>query len=313
MRAAQHARFRSVATVLSTLVCAGGCGLLKAPPPAPVPTLSQIENATYSGVLEQPVTLQDGSYAGAPFVADGESRPAVLLWNDIIAFGDLDDTPGDEAAVLLSGTSGGSGERIYLAVVGVRDGSAVNLSTVPVGDRVKIRTLSIIDGKITLDLIEAGAGDAACCPTQLARRAYGLVNAELRLISSEVQGTLSLETLGGVEWQLVWLDEQALPPGVRPPTVIFRGNRMSGFSGCNVYTGSMQERGPGELEVSPVNGTRMACPPAEMNIEQEFLRRLERVDRYTFLAGRLALSGPRGNGRFLLLLRAKPSPQTSEK
>lgn len=311
MRTVPRTRFRDVATLLSSLVWIGACGLLKAPPPAPAPTLAQIENATYSGVLEQPVALQNGSYAGAPFVESGDSRPAVLLWNELIAFGDLDGSPGDEAAVLLSGTSGGSGERVYLAVVGVRDGQAVNLGTALVGDRVKLRTLTIVAGDVALDLVEPGGKDPACCPTQLARRLYHLENTEVRLISTEAQGNLSVQALDG-DWQLVWLDHEAPPPGLRLPTLTLKSARVSGFSGCNMYTGSIEERAPGEIKVSPLNSTRMACPPDAMNLEQEFLQRLGRVDRYTFLAGRLALSGARGDNRFLLLLSVKPA-QTAEK
>src|SRR5262245_62862099 len=107
----QRRRARGVATLLTALVWSAGCGLLKAGPPPATPTLSQIENAMYRRVFDEPIALQDGSYAGAPFVEGGDSRPAVVLWTELVALGDLDGTPGDEAAVLLSATSSGSGER----------------------------------------------------------------------------------------------------------------------------------------------------------------------------------------------------------
>ncbi len=295
----------SILAVAVLISVATGCGLMKAAPPPAPPTVTQLENATYSGVLEQPITLESGSYIGAPFV-EGESRPGVLLWNDLIAYGDVDALPGDEAAVLLSSASGGSGERVYLAVVGISEGRPVNLGTVLIGDRVKVRTMSVVESKIVLDVVEADERDAACCPTHLARRSYELEGEELRKISSEAQGTLSLKTLEGTEWQLVWLDEQA-PRVIRLPTLNVADGRLSGFGGCNGYDGTVTERAAGQIKVSRLTSTRMACPSSEMDVEQHFLQRLEQVDRYSFVGGRLALSGGQGDDRFLLLLSVKPS------
>jgi heat shock protein HslJ len=301
------ARLRpGVAALLASLAALGGCAFFRgSPPPTPAPTRVQIENLTYSRILEQPVTLQDGAYAGAPLV--DEARPAVLLWNDLIAFGDLDGAAGDEAVVLLSSSAGAGGERIYLAVVGVRDGQPVNLGTLLIGDRVKVRSLAVADGRIALEFVKAGEGDAACCPSQLTRGTYELVDTEVRLVSEEAGGKLSVATLEGADWQLVWLDQQALPPGMRAPTLTLAGARVSGFSGCNAYTGGIEETSPGEIKLSQLAGTRKACPSADMDIEREFLLRMENVDRYTFLAGRLALTGERDGDRFLLLFKSKPA------
>jgi heat shock protein HslJ len=255
---------------------------------------------TLTGILEQPITLDGGSYEGAPFVESGASRPAVQLWSDLIAFGDLDEVPGDEAAALVSATSGGSGERVHLIVAGTRDGQATELGSAVVGDRVKVRDLAVASGNVVIDVVEGAPGDAACCPTQLTRKTYGLAGGALRPQSSVIEGTLSVEALRG-NWQLMWIDQEAPPEGVKPPTLELIGVRISGHSGCNRYSGSFEELGPGKVKVTPLSGTRMACAPPSMNLEQDFLRRLERVDRYTFLAGRLALSGPRGDSEFLLL------------
>lgn len=286
-----------------------GCTMTQMFPPTPPPTVAQLENATFNGILEQPISLSDGTYEGTPFVEGGASRPSVQLWTDLLVFGDLDGSSGDEAAVLLSESSGGSGERVYVSVVGTRDGRAVDLGTMLVGDRVKVRAVSVADGKIAIDVVEAGVQDPACCPTQLARKTYELDGDRLRLVSSDAQGRLSLDAAAGA-WRLVWMDQEAPPADVETPTVELHGVRLSGFSGCNRYSGSFEEIAPGQLKATPIAGTRMACPPPNMNLEQEFLRRLERVDDYTFLAGRLALSGQRGDERFLLLF--EPVPPAAE-
>jgi heat shock protein HslJ len=277
-----------------------GCAIDTSAPPVPAPTAAQIEEMTFSGVFEQPITLENGRYEGAPFVEGGASRPAAQLWSDLIAFGDLDGIPGDEAAVLLSSTSGGSGERIHLAAVGTRDGQATELAGVLVGDRVKVRSLAAGAGRISVGVVEAGPGEPACCPTQLARKTYVFDEGDLRLESSVVEGTLSVEALRG-SWELTWMDQEAPPAAVKAPTIELHGLRLAGHGSCNRYAGSFEELGPGKVKVSPLAGTRMACPPASMNFEQEYLGRLERVERYTFLAGRLVLSGRRGDGEFLLL------------
>jgi heat shock protein HslJ len=305
-----RSRLDTIALIICTL-SAQGCALSTSAPPLPPPTLTQIEDTTFSGILEHPITLENGSYAGAPFVEGGASGPAVQLWSDLIAFGDLDRTPGDEAAVLLSSTAGGSGERVHLAAVGTRDGQVTELGSILVGDRVKVRSLSVIAGEVSIDVVEAGPGDAACCPTQLARKTYVLDEGTLRLESSVGEGVLSLEALSGT-WRLTWIDQEAPPAEVKTPTLELRGLRLAGYSGCNHYTGSFEELGPGKVKVAPLAGTRMACAPANMNLEQEYLRRLERVDRYTFLAGKLALSGPRGDSEFLLLFDRQAPAKPAE-
>ena len=37
-------------------------------------TIEQLENATYSGIYDEPVTLTDGLYEGEPFAEGGASR-----------------------------------------------------------------------------------------------------------------------------------------------------------------------------------------------------------------------------------------------
>ena len=277
-------------------------------PAAAAPSVVQLKSATFSGVLDHAVTLKEGVYEGRPVVEGGASRPRVTLWDHLIAFGDLDGAPGEEAAVLLSESSGGSGERVYVAVVGARGGELANLGTTLVGDRVKIRTLHVADRRIVMDVVEAGPKDALCCPTQLARKSYALRNGTLQMVSSEVSGTLSLATLAGMEWTLVEIDSEPLPAGARPPTATFEGTRISGFGGCNRYMGGVgEEAGPGSMTVGPLASTRMACPPPEMDIEDRFLAGLAKISRYTFLGSRLALSGMDGDKSITLIFTGKPA------
>ena len=82
--------------------------------------------------------------------------PSAGLVEHFVLTGDLNGDGRDEAVVLLWENSGGSGTRTYLAAMGRGDGAIVNLGTVLIGDRVQVKTGFIVDGLITLDLIQAG-------------------------------------------------------------------------------------------------------------------------------------------------------------
>src|SRR5210317_809005 len=66
-------------------------------------------NTSYDGILDHPVKLEDGLYEGVPYVEGGTSRPYVELVKDLLVFGELDRTNGQDAAFLLIESSGGSG------------------------------------------------------------------------------------------------------------------------------------------------------------------------------------------------------------
>ena len=300
-----------VAAALALLALAG-CGG-KEPPaaaapsapagPPPTPTLEQLRAATVSGVFEQPVTLAGARYEGPPAEAGGASRPGLVLWEPSVRFGDVDGAPGSEAVALLSATTGGSGEMVYLAAFGVRDGALANLGTVPVGDRTKVQSVWLEKGKVLMDAVEAGPNDAACCPTQVARKTFGLEGAALKQLSSEVRGVLAISMLAANEWTLVEMDGQPLPAGVEAPLIHFERDAVRGFAGCNRFNATVKESKPGEIEVGPAAGTKMACPPPAIELEDAFLAQLGKVDRYTFVAGQLALGWQDGERNGTLLFR----------
>ena len=138
------------------------------------PTALELAHATYSGIMSEPVTLADGRWEGEPFVEGGASHPTVGLIDHFMLAGDLDGDGLDEAVTLLWESSGGSGNRLYLTVMGRRNGDIENLGTTLIGDRVQIRSGAIDDGRVTLDVIRAGSEDAACCPTEKALVTWAL-------------------------------------------------------------------------------------------------------------------------------------------
>lgn len=308
-------RFVRVSSVLAPLgaslvaLAIAGCGdkapkeRLAPPGPPPTPTLEQVKAATVSGVFDQAITLADGRYEGQPVEPGAASRPTAVLWEPTFHTSDLDGVIGSEALALLSSNSGGSGEFVYLAVFGMRDGAFANLATVPVGDRVRLQSLWLERGKVIMDVIEPGPNDAACCPTQVARKTFGYDGGTFKQVSSEVRGMLAVSMLGANEWTLVEIDGRPVPKDVDPPLIHVEAGKMRGFAGCNRFTASVTETKPGEIDIGAAAAEKKACPPPQMELEQKFLAQLVAVNRYSYVAGQLALTWADGDKAGTLLFR----------
>jgi len=278
-----------VGMMLLALILGAGCAPEPSEAPEPggtpgVPTAEQLGNATIAGIYDDAVRLTGGIYEGEPFVSGGASRPTVRLLEPR-STADLDGVPGEEAVVLLSENSGGSGAYLYLAVIALRGGRPVNLDTLPIGDRVQVRSLEASGGRVRLELVEQGEDDAACCPSQLASRTWALRGGRLVLVEEWIQGTLSLKLLEGREWVL-----RGRGPGEPEVTILFEEGRISGSAGCNRYFSGIEETAPGVVEVGALGSTRMACPGGAMKLERRYMERLASVTRYGFQLGDLALS-----------------------
>ena len=280
------------------------CACASVPFDASAPTAESLRSAAVQGILEpgferERPRLEAGLWEGSPFQPGATSRPALSLVDGPQASVDLDGDGAEERIALLSASSGGSGERIYLAVFGARNGAAVQRGdALLVGDRVKTRTLSAADGEIVLEVVEAGPGEAMCCGTTLARYRYAFAQGALAQVEHSVEGRLSLQNVQG-EWRLVEQDGHALPAGARAPTLTFAGDAVSGFGGCNRFSGNVKESGPGAFVDGPhmLISTRMACPPPESGVEDAFLRALGHARSYGFLAGQLLIDWVDGERR----------------
>jgi heat shock protein HslJ/LysM repeat protein len=251
-----------------------------------------LRNATYQGIYEEPVQLSDGKYEGKPFVEGGAARPTVTFV-DFKAVGDLNGDGIEDAAVFLAENSGGSGVFTYLAAVVAQDGAAINVGTQLLGDRVQLKTVSIEDGKIVVNMITQGPDDPFCCPTLEVRQSYEVQADQLVLTSSEEVGTLSPASLAGTTWALVSHGAYADPTPVLEGTEItalfsVEDGQVAGSAGCNNYFAGFQGT-DATLTIGPAGATMMACAEEVMNQESAYLAALETVSGFQFWNGRLML------------------------
>jgi putative lipoprotein len=79
----------------------------------------------------------------------------------------------------------------------------------------------------------------------------------------------------GIEWAAEEIGGQAVPQGVEV-TLTLDGTRAYGRSGCNRFTGEAA-LGSGTLRFGEIAGTRMACAPPAMDVEQSVYGAFERT------------------------------------
>lgn len=268
------------------------------------PSWQEAAEATYTGLFDNgAVTLADGLWQGNPYVEGGASAPRAGLAGDFLLHGDLDGDGAPESVVLLWTSTGGSGTFDYLAVLDrAADGTVVNRATSALGDRVKLRGAEFLGGRIVVDTVQAGPGDAACCPGQKLRRTFVLEGDSMAELAPEDQGRLSLADLSGT-WELTHFSwGEAVGEGIEI-TLALDDGRISGSSACNRYNGSVTAGElPGELALAgPLISTRMACPEPLMEAEKRYHAALENMRAYSFMAGKLALTWSDGEAGGILL------------
>jgi len=285
--------------LLLLVACAGSSE--PGPPPAPqaasapagAPTPEELAAATYSGIVDEPIRFVAGEWEGAPYSEGGAARPrATLAGPDLFRLtGDLDGDGVEEAVVHVTESGGGTGNFGYLVAMGrAPDGTVVQKGIAEIGDRISIRGGRVDGGKVSLDIIQEGPGDAACCKTQLATRTYELRDGALAELSNEVTGTASLAMFEGREWVLTRLTRDEAAPADPEVTLVFREGGIAGSSGCNRFTASVE---PGEtpkgMKVGPMATTQMACPPPAMELETRVQKALAGATGWGVDFGRLRI------------------------
>lgn len=125
------------------------------------------------GDEETPIRFLRGR-GSITFGAGATERVHAGLVDDLAAFGDLDGDRIADAAVVVFIDPGGSGTFIHLLAMRDRDGTPVQAGRAFIGDRVRVESLTIRDGRIFVSMVAHGPGDPMCCPSTRMRRAFTL-------------------------------------------------------------------------------------------------------------------------------------------
>ena len=191
----------SVIFILTVALATLSCGLPSAsiaPTPAPtqqaiVPTstaatasltIDQIKNAQYQlGTRDDHavVKLADGKYQQGTDTTAADYASIVLA--DSVAFGDLNGDGVNEGAAIVFENYGGTGEFAMLTIYSNVNGLPVFLTSVLLGDRPMINSISIDGGEVFLDATIQGTNDPSCCPTLQTTRRYILDKNKLQMLN----------------------------------------------------------------------------------------------------------------------------------
>ena len=150
---------------LAVSVAVGGCAAVPRPAPAAAGNLTFTSSWTASGKAP----LRDGEYR-EPLAPGSTAQLVVKL--AAAAFGSAGGR--EIGAVILVTDPGGSGSFYDLALLVNRNGRWQNTDVVPLGDRVKIRSLRVENEAVVVPMTAHGPGDAMCCPTQPVTRRFGV-------------------------------------------------------------------------------------------------------------------------------------------
>ena len=101
-------------------------------------------------------------------------------------------------------------------------------------------------------------------------------------------------SLAGTRW--VGVIDASLDRRAQPRLEFVSEGRISGFTGCNMMSGTWRREG-GEVRFGSIVATKRMCAGAEGEVEKRFLAVLGAETRARMEGDRLVLSGP-GGARF---------------
>jgi heat shock protein HslJ len=269
-------------------------------------------NATYSGIYDEPFTLTEGLYESKPVEGD-PARPIVQFVEGAEVYGDLDKDGVEDAAVFLVERGGGSGAFTYVAAQLNRDGRPLDAGAVRIEDRIQVKSAAMEDGQVVLDIVTQGPGDVACCGSHKVRKTYALQEGRLVEIAGEggALQRVSAADLDGTGWTLLELNQGQPALADAEVSLGFQDGRITGFGGCNSYTGSfgLGDVNPFVMTTGLVAATKKSCPEPIASQESAYITALERVSQWAYEYGRLGLyyKDDRGEpGRLLFAPQAAP-------
>ena len=127
---------------------------------------SALNNGTFHSTDWGEFQLMDGVYYRTPPTTQESAEVYSTSIQDPVIFGDLNADGLEDALVFLNTQNGGTGHFIELAALLNQNGSAYNVSTVYLGDRVVVESGKVENGTTVLNMRVHGPNDGLCCPSQ---------------------------------------------------------------------------------------------------------------------------------------------------
>ena len=142
-------------------------------------TLEALKNAVYpvEAAAGKKVRLKDGHYQET--IQPGAASKVVVTLHPIFVLGDLNGDGIGDAAVILVIETGGSGSFMSLVAVLNDQGQPKPAAGLTLGDRLKVESMSIGSGEISIAAVTHGPKDPMCCPTQKTVLHYALQGDQL--------------------------------------------------------------------------------------------------------------------------------------
>uniref|UniRef100_A0A7C3WSG2 Uncharacterized protein n=1 Tax=Desulfobacca acetoxidans TaxID=60893 RepID=A0A7C3WSG2_9BACT len=139
-------------------------------------TMAQLENGTYK-VGDKRITLKNGFYQEGS-IEDGSYFLVAFVK---AAIGDINSDGSNDAAVVYFVNTGGSGGAVVLTAIMNRNGTPVEIASVDLERYPEVKSISIKNGTIILNMLVHGPNDAECCPTVKQTSKYILAGNKLVL------------------------------------------------------------------------------------------------------------------------------------
>lgn len=207
---------------------------------------------------------KDGVYT-APSAPGSAGMTTVSLFGEPV-YGDLDKDGDEDAAVLLTYTTEGSGTFFYAAIARKNGDIYTSTNTLFLGDRIAPQTVNIQDGRAVYNYAERKESDSMTTPPSLGKSLWihldpttGEIGEWVKDFEGEVDASkMNLEMK---KWQ--WVDsvemgEYMVPKKAGVFTLTFKDGQVSVGTDCNTMGGSYTMSGS-KLTFGPLASTLMYC------------------------------------------------------
>jgi hypothetical protein len=196
------------ATIIFSTLILGACSGITATPeipmltepaqtsaPADQLTLADFNNSSiYCPEAQRSVLLSDGKYEGG----SGADYLLVQLLPQA-AFGDFNGDGWEDAALLISEYTGGTGTFVSISVMIANDTGYIQLTPIHIDDRPLINSLTVQDGNVVLDAVVHGVADSMADPTKAVVETFSVIGTNLVLtrVDSTISGAYRTISISG--------------------------------------------------------------------------------------------------------------------